>query len=52
MGFSIIKMEDFQRKACLVVGDHMIDTLDTITYSSVVTEETVQLPLLWQHYMT
>ena len=32
-----IKMEDFQRKACLVVGGHMTHTQDTITYSSVVT---------------
>ena len=36
-----IKMEDFQRKAHLVVGGHLTHTPDTITYSSVVTRETV-----------
>ena len=36
-----IKMEDFQRKACLIVGGHMTNTLDTIMYFSVVTRETV-----------
>ena len=38
-------MEDFQRKACLVTGGEMINTLDTITYSSVVTRETVYIAL-------
>ena len=40
-----IKMEDFQRKACLVTGGHMTYTPDTITYSSVVTRETVHIAL-------
>ena len=34
-----IKMEDFHRKACLVVEDHVIHTPDVITYFSVVTRE-------------
>ena len=40
-----IKMEDFCRKACLVVGGHMNHTPDTITYFSVVTRETVCIAL-------
>ena len=40
-----IKMEDYGRKACLVVGGHMTNTLDVITYSSVVTRETVCIAL-------
>ena len=40
-----IKMEDFWRKTCLVVGGHMIHTLDVITYFSVVTRETVCIVL-------
>ena len=36
-----IKMKDFLRKACLVAGEHMMHTADAITYSSVVTGETV-----------
>ena len=36
-----IKLEDFQRKACLVARDHKTNTMDAITYSSVVTRETV-----------
>ena len=36
-----IKMEDFWRKACLVVGGHMTQLPDNVTYSSVVTRETV-----------
>ena len=32
-----INMEDFQRKACLLVGDHMTHTPNIIIYSSVVT---------------
>ena len=39
-----IKMENFHKKACLMVGGHMPHTLDTITYSSVVTRETVCIP--------
>ena len=40
-----INMEDFHRKACLVVGGHMTHTLDTIIYSSVVTREMVHIAL-------
>ena len=40
-----IKMEDFQRKTCLVAGGHMTHTLDTITYSSVVMRDTVCIAL-------
>ena len=40
-----IKMEDFERKACLVAGGHMTHTLDTITYFSVIPRETVCIPL-------
>ena len=47
-----IKMEDFCRKACLVTGGHMTYTLDVITYSIVVTRETVCIPLTMAHYMT
>ena len=36
-----IKMEDFHRKACLVMGGHVTHTLDVIMYSSVVPRETV-----------
>ena len=40
-----IEMKDFQRKALLVAGSHMIHTLGTITYSDVVTRETVCIAL-------
>ena len=40
-----IKMEDFHRKACLMEGGHMTHRPDTITYSSVVTRETVCISL-------
>ena len=36
-----IKMKDFWRKACLMMGGHMTHTLDTIPYSTVVNRETV-----------
>ena len=36
-----IKMEDFHRKVSLVAGGQMTHTPDTVTYSSVVTRETV-----------
>ena len=36
-----IKMEDFQRKANLVVRGHLNHTPENITYSSVVTREAV-----------
>ena len=47
-----IKMEDFQKKAWLVPGGHTNHTLDTITYSSVVTRETVCIALTLEVYMT
>ena len=40
-----IKMEDFCRKAHLVAGVHMTHTLETITYSSIITGETVHIAL-------
>ena len=40
-----IKMEDFKRKAQLVVGGHMTNIPGTITYSYVVTRETVCIAL-------
>ena len=40
-----IKMEDFQRKVCLVAVGHMTHTPDIITYSSVVMRETVCIAL-------
>ena len=39
------KNEDFQRRACLVAGGHITHTLDTITYSSMVTRDTVHVAL-------
>jgi len=40
-----IKMEDFRRKARLVAGGHLTDTPKCLTYSSVVSRETVRLAL-------
>ena len=40
-----IKMEDFRRKSILVAGGHVIDPPATITYTSVVSRETVCVPL-------
>ena len=40
-----IKTEDFKRKACLVVGGHVTQMPETITYFSVVTRETVFITL-------
>ena len=40
-----IKMEDFCRKACQVAGGHMTHAPDVITYSNVVTRETVHIAL-------
>ena len=40
-----IKMEDFRRKAWLVAGGHMTDVPRTITYSSVVGCDTVQIAI-------
>jgi hypothetical protein len=41
-----IKMEDFQRKACLVAGAHKTKAPPTITYASVFSCETVRLALI------
>ena len=40
-----IKMDNFQRKACLVAGGHMTNTPDTIMDSSVVSREMVFIAL-------
>ena len=40
-----VKMEDFRRKARLVSGGHMTDTLKCMIYSSVVGRETVRIAL-------
>ena len=40
-----VKMEDFRQKARLVAGGHMTSEPDVITYSSVVSRETVRLAL-------
>ena len=40
-----IEMEDFWRKACLVVGGHMAHTPDTVTYFSVDIREIVHSTL-------
>ena len=40
-----VKMEDFQTKACLVTGGHVTHIPYTITYSNVVTRETVWIAL-------
>ena len=40
-----IKTEDNCRKACLMAGGHMIQTIDTITYSSLVMRVTVCITL-------
>ena len=40
-----IKMEDFRRKARLVAGGHMMETLKTLTYTSIMSQETVQIAL-------
>jgi hypothetical protein len=40
-----VKMESFQRKARLVAGGHLTDAPATITYSSVVSRETVRIAL-------
>ena len=47
-----IKMEDFHRKAHLVVGGHMTHVPNVIKHPSVVIRETMLILLLWQHYMT
>ncbi len=41
-----IKMEDFHKKACLVAGRHMTNVPVTLTYTSVVTCETVCIALM------
>ena len=40
-----IKMEDFQRKTCLVAGCNVTHTPGIITYSSVVTRETLHIAI-------
>ena len=40
-----IEMEDLHRKAHLVAGGHKAHTLDAITYSSVITRDTVCIAL-------
>jgi len=40
-----VKMETFQRKARLVAGGHQTEAPATITYSSVVSRETVRIAL-------
>ena len=40
-----LKIEDFCRMSCLVAGGHTTHTLAAITYSSVVTRETVHIAL-------
>ena len=40
-----VKMEDLRRKARLVAGGHETDPPSTITYSSVVSRETVRISL-------
>ena len=45
MIFDII-MEDFRQKARLVVGGHMTKAPATITYTSVVSIETVRIALM------
>ena len=40
-----VKIEDFRRKARLVAGGHMTDTPKCMTYSSVVSRDTVRLAL-------
>ncbi len=37
--------ENFRRKACLVAGGHMTDTLAAMTYSSVVSRDSVRIAL-------
>jgi hypothetical protein len=41
-----IKMEDFRREACLVVGGHLTKAPATITYASVVSCKTVHIALM------
>ena len=40
-----VKTDDFQRKACFVAGGHVTQIPEVITYSSVVTMETVCVTL-------
>ena len=44
MVFSI-KMKDFSRKAHLVAGGHMVEAPKSLTYGSVVSRESVRIPL-------
>ena len=38
------KIENFRRKACLVVGGHMTQTFDTVMYS-IINKDTVHFAL-------
>ena len=40
-----VKMEDFRRKARLVAGGHMTETPKCMTYSSVVSRDTVRIAM-------
>ncbi len=41
-----IKMEDFRRKAQLIAGGHMTKAPETLTYASIMSQETMHIPLL------
>ncbi len=41
-----VKMEDFRRKARLVAGGHMTKAPATLTYASVMSQETMCIALL------
>ena len=41
-----IEIDNFKRKACLVMGDHMTQTPDFITYSSVVNRQNMCIVLM------
>ena len=43
---SDVKMEYFRRKACLVAGGHMTETLAAMNYASVISRESVRLALM------
>ncbi len=40
-----VKMEDFNPKAWLVAGEHMTDVPRTVTYTSVISQETIHIVL-------
>ncbi len=43
--YSIDRIEDFRRKACMVAGGHMIGAPTIMTYPSMVSHETNQIAL-------